>query len=132
VYGAQPHARAIIDFHALPQAAGLDIPILLAMWDFRITDALDNLTGFGSGVGDADGNLVFAHADQGSDVDFKGQVPALVRARLLAVDVNLRRVVNGAKAQEHHLVSRGRLQRDRPPVPRHPSVIAQVSELRLP
>ena len=59
VDGAQPHARAVIDFHALPQAAGLDVPILLAMGDFRVIDALDDLVGFGSGIGDAHGHLVF-------------------------------------------------------------------------
>ena len=104
MYGAQPHARAVIDFHALPEAAGLDIPILLAMRDFRVVDALDNLTGFGPRVGDAHGHLVFTGVEQGSDVDFKGQIPTLVRAGLLAVNVDLRRVIDRAKTQEHHLV----------------------------
>ena len=111
VHAAQPHARAIVEFHALPKAAGLDIPILLAMGDFRITNALDDLTGFGPGVGDAHRHLVFTRVEQGSDVDFKGQISALVRAGLLAVDVNLRGIIDGAKTQERHLVSRGRLQR---------------------
>ena len=124
-----PNAGAIVELDALPQAAGLDIPILLAVGDLRIVNALDNVLRLSSGIGDADRHLVLTRLEQGCDVELKGQISALMFSGLLSVHENQSPVIDGAEVQERHLVGSGRLGGEGAPVSRHSRVIAQVGKL---
>jgi len=131
VDGAQVNARSNLDFDALPEAAGLDIPTLFPVGNLRVVDALHDI-GFRSRVCHPHRNLVFARAEQGSDVKLEGSIAAFVRPDLLPVDVDIGKIINRSKAQHGNLVRRRRLNVHGAPVPGHSGVVPQVRELGLP
>src|SRR5256712_5576923 len=123
--------RPYVELNPLPQPAVLDVPVLFSVRDFLVADSF-HLPRVRSRVRDAHRDQVLAAMDLRRDVKFKWQVAAFMRAHFLAVDVNVRAIINRAEAKQDDLVRGGRIDIDGAPVPRDAGVVPQVGELGLP
>ena len=126
----QTHRGPEFELHALPEAAGLDVPVLLAMRDFRVAQIADGV-GFRARVGDAHCKLVDARADERRDIDFEGEIAAVMAAGFKSVHINFRTVIHGAESKEEDLAWLGSFELYRPPIPRNARVITQIVEVGL-
>ena len=131
VDGAQVNPGPNLEFDTLPKAAGLDVPTLFAVGDFRVTDAFHSIR-LRPRVHHAHRNLVFPRVHHGSDVKFKRDVAAFVRSNFYPVDVDRGEIIDRAKMQQDGLARRNCLQGYGTPVPGNAGVIPQVRKLGLP
>jgi hypothetical protein len=95
--------RARLQRDRLPQSAGLDVPVLLAVRDFVVEHFGEARAPFPlvrRRVCDAHGQLVRARTKRVGHVEDEGRVAALVRAYRFSVDEDFGEVVARAEAQE--------------------------------
>src|SRR5579885_46249 len=134
VYLFDVNARLYFNPHGLPQAAGLRVPVLLAVRYLVVEHFGEARAAFVAHwrVCDAHGEFVRAQLQGVRHVERERRVTALVRADGLTVDEDLREVVARAEAQERPPPARYVWPVERRPIPRDAHVVAQVFKLRVP